>query len=89
MNFLHYEVDAGVHDIVEVTLDNAANVQLLDATNYQNYRNGQVYRYFGGYVKNSPYRIRPPHQGHWHIVIDTGGYAGTVRASVQVLQGVA
>ncbi|MDQ3814024.1 MAG: DUF1883 domain-containing protein [Armatimonadota bacterium] len=85
MNYLHYELDAGPDDVVEVTLDHAANVQLLDETNYLNYRDGRPYTYRGGYVKTSPYRIRPSYQGHWHLVIDLGGYAGTVRASAKVL----
>ncbi len=67
MEFLHREFDLGPNDVLEVTLDNAANVQLLDPTNYANYRNGRPFEYHGGYVTTSPYRLRPPHQGHWHL----------------------
>lgn len=87
MNYLHYEFDAGSSDVIEVTLDHPANVQLLDPANYQNYRDGRAYRYTGGYVRQSPYRISPPHQGRWHLVVDLGGAAGTVRASAHVLSG--
>ncbi len=87
MNFLHYEIEVGPDDRVEVTLDHAANVQLLDETNFQNYRNGRPYRYFGGHAERSPFHIQPPHEGHWHLVVDLGGSAGAVRAGVQVLQG--
>jgi hypothetical protein len=86
MNYLHYEFDLGADDVVEVTLDKQANVRLLDATNYALYRNGGQYRYYGGLAKESPVRIRVPHAGPWHLVIDLGGYAGTVRASAHVLQ---
>ena len=85
MNYLHYEIDAGPDDVVEVSLDHAANVQLMDSPNFQNYRSGQPYHYFGGHVTSSPFRLRSPRQGHWHVVIDLGGNAGTVRAAVQVL----
>lgn len=85
MNYLHYEVDAGPNNTVQVTLDKQANVRLMDYSNYENYRNGRQHRYYGGLATVSPFNIRPPYQGHWHLVIDLGGSAGTVRASVQVL----
>lgn len=87
MNYLHYEFDLATGDIVEVTLDKQANVRLLDVTNYLQYCNGARHRYHGGLVKESPVRIRAPHAGHWHLVIDLGGYGGAVRASARVLQG--
>lgn len=85
MKFLHYQVNAGPSDVVLVTLDCQANVRLLDAVNYSAYRAGRRYTYTGGLAKKSPIRISPPCQGHWHVVIDLGGYAGTVKASVQVV----
>ena len=85
MNYLHYEFSAGSTDIVEVTLDRAANVLLLDSGNYSNYRNRHGYKYYGGYATVSPYRIIPPHYGSWHLVVDLGGGAGTVRAAVQII----
>jgi hypothetical protein len=85
MNFLHREFTLGPNDHIEVTLDHPANVQLLDPTNYNNYLNGHAFRYIGGYVTSSPYQLRPPYPGHWHLVIDLGGNAGTVRASVRIL----
>ena len=86
MNYLHYELDAGPQDVVEVSLDNAANVQLMDTANYTNYRAGQQYRYTGGYAKSSPCRLSPPRRGNWHLVVDLGGYPGRVNASVRVLR---
>ena len=89
MNFLHNEFNLGPDDVVEVTLDHAANVQLLDASNYQNYRNGRPFHYYGGHVTQSPFQLRPPHSGHWHLVIDLGGNEGTVRASTRILSAAA
>lgn len=88
MNYLHQQFDAGPDDVIEITLDHAANVQLLDEANYEAYRAGRPFRYHGGYVTHSPYQIRPPYQGRWHLVVDLGGMAGTVRASVRVFSGV-
>lgn len=85
VNYLHYEFDAGPQDAIEVVLDKAANVLMLDQINYQHYRSRERYDYHGGYVTVSPYVIQPPRQDHWHIVIDLGGRAGTVRASVRRL----
>ena len=87
MNFLHYEVDLGPNDGVEVTLDQQANVRLLDASNFFAYQRGDAHTYYGGLAKVSPVHLRPPHSGHWHVVIDLGGYSGTVRASVRVVKG--
>jgi hypothetical protein len=68
-----------------VILDNEANVRLLDGINFQKYRSGQEHKYYGGLAKVSPVNLKPPYGGHWHVVIDLGGYGGTVRAAVQVL----
>jgi hypothetical protein len=87
MNYLNYEFDLGQNDIIQVTLDKQANVRLLDAANFQLYRNGQQYRYNGGLAKTSPIEIKPPYAGHWHLVIDLGGYPGTVRASTRIISG--
>jgi hypothetical protein len=87
MNYLHYEFDAGAGDIIEVTLDRAANVQLLDPANYENYKNGHGYRYHGGYATTSPVRLAVPRAGTWHVVIDLGGGAGRVRAAARLVSG--
>lgn len=85
MNFLHYDLNLDSGDIVEVTLDGQANVRLLDATNFSRYRHGQQHSYRGGLATLSPYRLSAPHAGHWHLVVDLGGYRGRVSASVRVL----
>jgi len=87
MNYLHYDLTLTTGDVVEVTLDKQANVRLMDDTNFSNYKSGQRATSYGGLAKQSPVRIAAPHAGHWHVVIDLGGYAGTVRASVRTLRG--
>jgi hypothetical protein len=88
MNYLHQEFEAGPDDVIEVTLDGQANVMLLDDINFDHYRKSESFRYHGGLAKVSPARLVPPYQGRWHVVVDLGGYAGTVRAGMRVLQGV-
>ena len=88
MNFSYYDfghLEKG--KIVEVQLSAAANVRLMDSTNYSNYKNGRKHSYYGGYVTRSPYRITVPSAGHWYLTIDLGGYSGTVRHNARVLSG--
>ncbi len=88
MEHLHYQLNTQTGDVIEVILDHAANVLLLDMLNYTNYAAGQPFRYHGGYAQVSPYRIQPPRPGHWHLAVDLGGGAGSVRASIQVISKV-
>jgi len=89
MDYLHHQFEAGPGDVIEVMLDRAANVQLLDPVNYENYRQGRTFQYeAGGYATDSPVRFHPPRPGTWHLVIDLGGGAGSVRATARILTGV-
>jgi hypothetical protein len=73
-------------EIVEVNLSgNAANVRLMDSSNYSNYKNGRRHNYYGGHVTRSPFQLPVPRASHWYVVVDLGGYSGTVRSSVRVL----
>lgn len=89
MSFTHYDLgQLSSGQIVEVTLSgSAANVRLMDSSNFSNYKSGRQHRYFGGLVKQSPYRIPVPHSGRWHVTVDMTGLRGTTRSSVQVLPG--
>ena len=89
MRFIHHDL-GNLHGgvIVEVTLKgSAANVRLLDSSNFNNYKAGRRHRFYGGHAKKSPVRLQIPHAGRWHVAVDFGGYAGQVRSSAQVLPG--
>jgi len=86
MNFLHYALNLGLNEVVEVTLDVQANVRLLDELNFLNYSGGRRYTYYGGLARVRPVQLAPPYPGRWHLVIDLGGYPGTVRASVRTIR---
>lgn len=87
MNYLHYDLQLASNEAVEVTLDKQANVRLLDELNFSKYKRGEKHTYFGGQAKSSPVRLKPPSSGHWHLVIDLGGYPGSVSASVRKIGG--
>jgi len=74
-------------NIVEVTLGYAANVKIMDSSNYASYKKGAKHRYIGGYVKRSPYKVSIPNSGHWYVAVDLGGHAGKVSSSVRILPG--
>lgn len=71
---------------VQVTLSgNAANVRLMDSSNYNNYKHGRRHRYYGGLMRRSPAVLTIPRSGHWYVTIDLGGLRGSVRSSVRKL----
>lgn len=75
-------------EVVEVTLKgNAANVKLMNSSNFQSYKSGRRHTYYGGHVTRSPYRVSVPSSGRWYVTIDLGGYAGKISSSVRVLPG--
>ena len=87
MNYTHYNLghqQSG--NVVEVTLsDSAANVRLLNSSNYQNYRAGRKHSYSGGLMKRSPGNITIPSSGTWHLIVDMQGLRGRVRSSIRVI----
>jgi len=84
MNFIHSEVQVGPGQAVVVQLDHAANVKVMDDTNFSRYQRREAHRYYGGLFRRSPAAIHPPSGGRWHVTVDLGGYAGSVRASIGV-----
>ncbi|MDE2711477.1 MAG: DUF1883 domain-containing protein [Acidobacteriota bacterium] len=87
MKFTHYKlghVAAGT--VVEVTLQgSAANVRLMDQSNFNHYKAGRNHRYHGGLAKSSPIRLRVPRSGTWHVTVDMQGLRGTVRSSMRII----
>lgn len=71
---------------VKVTLSgNAANVRLMDSSNFSNYKSGRSHRYVGGLVTKSPIVLGVPSSGHYYVAVDMQGLKGSTNASVQVL----
>jgi hypothetical protein len=70
---------------VEVTLDQQANVHLLDAANLSRYERDEGYTAIGGLMVQSPALLQVPSPGRWFVVIDLGGNQGTVSSSVRTI----
>lgn len=89
MKFSYYDLgNRSGGEVVEVTLSgNAVNVFLADSSNFNSYKAGRKYSYYGGHATRSPVRLQIPRSGHWYCVIDMGGYGGSVRHSMQILPG--
>jgi Domain of unknown function (DUF1883) len=86
MNFIHNDLgQLRGGELVEVTLSSQANVKLMDSSNFSSYRHGSQHRYFGGHATRSPFRVQVPSAGNWHVAVDLGGYAGSVRAGVRLI----
>ena len=87
MRFNHWNLghrDGG--DVVVVDLSgNAANVRLLDSSNFQSYRAGRRHRYYGGLITRSPAEIPIPRSGTWHVVADLQGLPGQPRIGIRVV----
>lgn len=86
MQYIHHDlgyVSGG--SIVEVHLSAAANVRLLDPSNYNSYRAGRGHRYTGGLFRQTPVRLGIPHSGTWYVVVDMQGLRGSVRSSARVI----
>jgi len=73
-------------EIIQVNLSgSAANVRLMDSSNFQNYKSGRQHRYYGGLAKKSPVRLQIPHSGTWYVTVDMQGLRGSVRSSIEML----
>ena len=87
MNFTHYDLgNLSRGTTIEVTLrGNAANVRLLDSSNFQKYKAGRKHQGYGGLVSRSPAHLTTPRNGHWHVTVDMQGLRGQVRSSIRIL----
>ncbi len=77
MNYQHFNINAKGGEIVQVELSSQAHVYLLDDENYKNYKTAREYKSLGGLATISPYKIIVPQSGHWNLVVDLEGFAGT------------
>jgi hypothetical protein len=85
MEFLHTEFTGGPDTVALVTLDAQANAMLVSDADFAAYQRGRSFQYYGGWATASPVRLVPPHYGRWHVVVDLGGNAGSVRTGIRVI----
>lgn len=58
---------------VEVNLNHAADVFLVDSMNFQRYKSGQNFDYFGGHYTKTPVKISVQGTGRWYLIVNGGG----------------
>jgi len=58
---------------VEVHLKHAADVFLLDSINFQNYKAGRRYKFYGGHYTRTPVNISVNGAGRWYLIVQGGG----------------
>lgn len=58
---------------VEVHLNHAADVFLVDSINFQHYKAGRRFTYYGGNYKKTPVRISVQGAGRWYLIVRGGG----------------
>lgn len=54
---------------VEVQLNYAADVFLMDSTNFRRYQAGQSFEYFGGNYTRTPMHISVKGSGRWYLIV--------------------
>ncbi|MFI5036674.1 MAG: DUF1883 domain-containing protein [Acidimicrobiales bacterium] len=85
MNYLHWKVDAPAQGATAVVSlkGGESDVLVLDPSNFEGFRRGNSFKYFGGHYKRSPARLQFPSGGEWYVVVIPGP-GGKVEASLQV-----
>jgi diguanylate cyclase (GGDEF)-like protein len=72
--------------VVEVALSCINNVRLMDARNFELYRQSRPYKFFGGTMQKTPAKLTVPQGGHWHIVVDKDGFPLLANSNVRTIQ---
>ena len=86
MQFQEYNLGVvPIGKTIEVKLSNSAIVRIMDQYNYAEYKSGADHHFIGGYIKGSTCRAVIPCTEHWYVVVDIGGYSGSLVSSVRVL----
>ncbi len=58
---------------VEVELQHASDVFLIDQSNFRKYQSGQRFKYFGGHYTKTPVRISVEGTGRYYLIVRGGG----------------
>lgn len=58
---------------VEVELQHAADVFLVDSSNFQRYKSGINFKYYGGHYNRTPAVITVSGVGRWYLIVQDGG----------------
>jgi len=72
-------------DVWRVELDKAANVFLVDSSNYSAFKAGRRFTYYGGLIERTPHDFVIPRSGRWYIVAHCWGLRYPARISLRRL----
>lgn len=61
--------DSTGHLSVEVHLKSAADVFLVDSTNFKKYTSRKPFEYYGGHYKQTPIHISVTGSGRWYLIV--------------------
>lgn len=80
-----FQMTTGPSMVVEVTVSPAGYAYLVNAQGYQNYLNGNDFKYYGVSRLSSSHRITIPSSNHWYVIVDNGdGPIAGITSSVKV-----
>jgi hypothetical protein len=73
-------------DVWRVELDKAANVFLVDSSNYAAFKAGRKFSYYGGgLIQRTPHDLVIPRAGRWYIVAHSWGLRYPARVLIRQL----
>jgi len=84
---LHWKIPGNTGDRILIQLDTPAFVRLLDPLNFEYYKRGSKYEATGGWADRLDVEFTVPYKGTFHVAVDLGGKAGTVKATCDVSRG--
>ena len=85
MSFLHKELWLNNNQAVQVRSSHQCNLYLLTDSDFNNYKRGNGFKYYGGFFTQFPARIVPSHSGRWHLVLDLAGGSATIQHSINIV----
>ena len=85
-DFIHSREHFSQGDVAVLNCDTQCNFLLLDDHNFNNFKSGRDYRYFGGFYKMFPAKIQAPQSGYWNMVVNLGGGSANIRYGLSVIR---
>lgn len=85
MNHLHKYLSLNRNDMLKIHLSSPAHVMLLDDENYTLYKDEKEYDFYGKLAKRSPFAIKAPYAGSWHLVIEQADSRQDLSVNVQII----
>lgn len=85
MEFIHAREYLNRGQSFRVDCDTECNITVTDDLNFERYRSGDSFQYYGGFRTHFPTIVTPPHSGYWNLAIDLAGGSAGIRYSIAVV----